>query len=500
EIKLKSLGVTSNSSYLPPQSALVLLRFEPSYIVFKNKQLDIKHDTTIRVTAINGDFSIVNIVSSNLNYDINPKVFNLSNGQSIDLVISYTPKDSVYNYTEFEFQSSLCTSEFYCFGTYSKYKNKPQKLKLTHPNGGEIFGVGFDTVITWEGIPQEESVKLEYSIDSGKTWNYLDTARGNSYKWLKIKRPTSQRCLVKVSMNKGSIKFSKKFSNPELSFLDGIPLWGRESIIAFVDKNRINLLSFPTFKFLNSINFDSNSILALIFHPTESVIAISLNNGKINFWNFATNKILKEYNTPNVNLLRFSPSGKYLVGSGNNFFRIWDIDFDTLIYTGFSKAVITAIDIKDNGLVAVGDNEGKISILDTKNHQKLNEMSDAKEAIHYLCFHSEGRALASVGSISGFKLRDYGTNTVYRHFKFLGTPSPNLNWYTFLRNGKIYIYSIASGRLSDSIPTGDVTGYVFSPSSELIATIYRSNQLKIWSLSGSCLYTISGKSKEINCF
>ena len=42
-------------------------------------------------------------------------------------------------------------------------------MKLTFPNGAESLIAGTDTTITWTNIPESDTVKLDYSIDFGKT-------------------------------------------------------------------------------------------------------------------------------------------------------------------------------------------------------------------------------------------------------------------------------------------------------------------------------------------
>ncbi|HOM05891.1 MAG TPA: WD40 repeat domain-containing protein [Candidatus Kapabacteria bacterium] len=122
----------------------------------------------------------------------------MAEGQSIELTINYFPIDSIYSYSKFVFVNDLCPINLYAAGTYPKYKKQPPTIKVTHPNGGEIFVAGIDTLITWDGIPKDDLVQLEFSIDNGKTWKEIDTARGLEYKWKKVPRPSSNQCLVKV--------------------------------------------------------------------------------------------------------------------------------------------------------------------------------------------------------------------------------------------------------------------------------------------------------------
>ncbi len=75
-------------------------------------------------------------------------------------------------------------------------------LKLTQPNGGEVYGIGNDIVISWEGVLESDTVRLDYSIDNGVTWNLIiDKASGLKYIWQNIPPTMSEKCLIKVTQN-----------------------------------------------------------------------------------------------------------------------------------------------------------------------------------------------------------------------------------------------------------------------------------------------------------
>jgi hypothetical protein len=89
---------------------------------------------------------------------------------------------------------------FYVSGGFAGKRPEKPTLILTHPNGGELFVAGNDTVITWEGIPNTDTVKLEYSHDNGQSWlTVSEQAVGGKHDWLRIPRTPSTECLMKVS-------------------------------------------------------------------------------------------------------------------------------------------------------------------------------------------------------------------------------------------------------------------------------------------------------------
>lgn len=178
----------------------------PNSIYFKNKIPNgTKYDTTITVTAKNTDVNVTNIVSSNPLFTVAPANFTLVSGQNQIITVSFTPTDSSYQYSKFTIENDVCESNFYATGGFKGKKAKVPTLKLTHPNGGEVFVVGTDTVMTWEGVLPTDTVNLEYSIDNGKNWIFL-TNKATDLKWVwkNVPKPPSNICLARVSQQGAS--------------------------------------------------------------------------------------------------------------------------------------------------------------------------------------------------------------------------------------------------------------------------------------------------------
>jgi sulfatase modifying factor 1 len=198
-VELQWQAQKATGSYQSPQSIIPKLEFNPQSIKFTDPQVGVRTEQKITVTARNADFSITNITSNNGGFDITPKNFTLPNGQSIELTVSYTPADSGFNYCRFEIENTLCQTRFFASGGWRGKKPLIQTLKLIHPNGGEIFVAGSDTVITWEGVGPDEPVKLEYSTNNGTNWVTLsERAIGLSYTW-RVPRIASSQCLARVT-------------------------------------------------------------------------------------------------------------------------------------------------------------------------------------------------------------------------------------------------------------------------------------------------------------
>ena len=198
-VELEWQSQSAKTSYQSPQSTIVKLEFNPKSIKFTDPQVGVKTEQKVIVTARNADFSITNITSNNGGFDITPKNFTLPNGQSRELTVSYTPADSGFNYCRFEIENSICQTRLYASGGWKGKKPSIRTLKLIHPNGGEVFVAGSDTVITWEGVGPDEPVKLEYRISDTQPWKTItDSAKGFSHRF-RVPKVASKQYLARVT-------------------------------------------------------------------------------------------------------------------------------------------------------------------------------------------------------------------------------------------------------------------------------------------------------------
>ncbi|MDP2982244.1 MAG: two-component regulator propeller domain-containing protein [Candidatus Latescibacter sp.] len=84
-------------------------------------------------------------------------------------------------------------------------------IKLTSPNGGELWDTGVQQFITWSyiGFDAVNALNLEYSTDKGVTWNLIASsvpAINRRYTWITPGKVSSE-CLIRISYA----------SNPSLS-------------------------------------------------------------------------------------------------------------------------------------------------------------------------------------------------------------------------------------------------------------------------------------------
>ncbi|MBK9248095.1 MAG: choice-of-anchor D domain-containing protein [Ignavibacteria bacterium] len=208
-IELQWNTAITKSEYLIPNNALASLTTSPSLATFTNRIPLTTSDTVITISAKDYDFTVTDI---QLKYG-SPS-FSIVNtsfpmliprNTSKSCTVRFTPVDSSIQYATFEIITNICSGYISVSGGFPTQKMANPTIKITHPNGGEVFGVGGDTVITWDGISPTDTVRLEYSTDSGKVWTVLtDKASGLKYPWHSIPKPASDKCKIKVKLNQTS--------------------------------------------------------------------------------------------------------------------------------------------------------------------------------------------------------------------------------------------------------------------------------------------------------
>ena len=72
-------------------------------------------------------------------------------------------------------------------------------IDLLEPDGAEQLSADSNFLIRWQSEDTIEQVVLEYSVNNGQDWLYIDTAPNtSSYLWL-VPHDYSQQCLINIS-------------------------------------------------------------------------------------------------------------------------------------------------------------------------------------------------------------------------------------------------------------------------------------------------------------
>ncbi|MFN3194899.1 MAG: choice-of-anchor D domain-containing protein [Chlorobiota bacterium] len=165
-------------------------------------------DTIITVTSKNSSHRISNIFfdPDNGNFEISsPLPITIPKNSSVDIKLSYTSKDDSREYSIMNVIGDYCNTSI---GLLKGDKNKPltqKTLELKHPNGGEIFLAGSDTIITWKGISDGEDIDLKFSYNKGYNWEVIESNPFSYSSIWEVPFIESDSCLISISAH-GNIK------------------------------------------------------------------------------------------------------------------------------------------------------------------------------------------------------------------------------------------------------------------------------------------------------
>ncbi|PKL77418.1 MAG: hypothetical protein CVV25_14565, partial [Ignavibacteriae bacterium HGW-Ignavibacteriae-4] len=198
----KTNSLFASYNYRIAKDQIVNLELDTYFVNFGFHSKGSTKDTSITITARNIDLKIHNITfEPNLGYFelLDTLPIAIQKDQSINLTIRYKTIDTSKIYSKLTLATDYC--DFY-LGLLAGGKYSPISLKtleLTHPNGGEVFNAGADTIITWEGISINDKVRLNFSYDNGKNWKTITyVVSGNNKKW-RIPTIESDSCIVSVN-------------------------------------------------------------------------------------------------------------------------------------------------------------------------------------------------------------------------------------------------------------------------------------------------------------
>ncbi|MBR9976227.1 MAG: SUMF1/EgtB/PvdO family nonheme iron enzyme [Bacteroidetes bacterium] len=202
---LPGSSVAARSWYQVPNSSLPWLSVTPSRVLaFGAVAPGSSADMTVTlraearpvtITAITPEFPLFSVVD----FGGSAPPFTLQPGEQRTLTVRYAAEDSSYLICRFFIDSDACEGGFFATaGDPGKGRDR-RVIRLLHPNGGEVFVAGSDTVITWEGVAPTDPVRLEYSTNNGATWRLIaDNVRGLSYNW-RVPNTPSDQCLARVT-------------------------------------------------------------------------------------------------------------------------------------------------------------------------------------------------------------------------------------------------------------------------------------------------------------
>jgi len=318
-----------------------------------------------------------------------------------------------------------------------------QSLRLLHPNGGEKFLAGEALLLQWETDDTTNLVEIEYSLDNGNSWRFLDTASGTSYLWKKLPISNLNKCLIKIqTVRKNNVQLVHTFRN-HTSWVTGLSynadgsklasssldfsskIWdvtsknllqnytGHTAYVECVlySNDGLNVLTGCDRGFIRKWNLDSNKVFemrnghssgirSLVFSPDNMTFASTgKQDNEIKIWDYATMKpidTLKGHQYP-VWCTAFSPDGKFLASSSiDQTVKIWDLDSSKVIMSleGHTNTVSAVVYSTDGSLIISASMNGEIKVWESSTGNLLRSFSGGNDHIYSLALSPDNNTVA----------------------------------------------------------------------------------------------------------
>jgi outer membrane protein OmpA-like peptidoglycan-associated protein len=313
-------------TYKPHPKSLVKLVTDPKFLFFGPVAPGIEIKKTITLKAVGTTFTIDKVQRlGSPAYEIVDATFPLviPEGESKTISIKYAPKDSNRHYSFIETQNNICPG-----GGFSVYGGFPGKdligktLNITEPSCSEIMMAGIDSAIRWSGIPSDDKVKIEYSPDSGKTWQHVSSsAKGGRHVWQYPPLPRTNQGMIRIlQMSSDEINsedWTKGFepeSKSSLQSPDG-------SKIAYLLKdNSVTVRNSQSGEQLRVFHQIPNQVSAYSWDKTGHYLAIGMNDGRLLIKDVRSGITTREIKNSNaeIKLISWNQGGDKLAISSND--------------------------------------------------------------------------------------------------------------------------------------------------------------------------------------
>lgn len=364
------------------------------------------------------------------------------------------------------------------------------QLRIVKPNGGEIFYINRDRVITieWDGIEDTLGVEIYVSSDDGTSWQQIaDSAKGLSFQWNASSFPTSSGYRLRVQQvrpprSADNITYARHFTN----VLDGA--WSPGGTRVVTAGAEPHVWDAETGATINVLTGHTDAVNTVDWSKDSLQIVSASDDNTARLWDATSYQPLRTYNHPDVvREARFNASGAFFATySRDDRARIFPTNSATATAQFSHPATVNDVAWSADGdRIVTGSDDNLATIYNRTGGLGLKLRGHVQAGVLQAEFSPDGSIVATVGGDATVRLFN-ATNGRQRDSLII--PDEGVRCLAFSPDGT----RLAVGMSDSTVVVWDIT----RPDSATIVRRWGGHTTAIadvaWNSTGTMLATASG--------
>lgn len=372
-----------------------------------------------------------------------------------------------------------------------------QSLKLIHPNGGESFVVGSDMFIEWEGSLPTDDVKIDYSIDNGLNWKFINIVKGQSYLWKNIPKPTSFQCLIRISILNNFEKDTVYTLNGHKSNARGVAFSPDGNIIASASWDKtIKIWDFASRTEIRTLTGHTDWVCSVVFSPDGKTLSSGSWDRTIKQWEVSSGNEIQTLSghTNWIWSVSYSPDGISLIsGSSDRKVKQWNLSTgsETKTLSGHTHLVSSVTVSKDGTTILSGGGDAMVNEWNSLTGTLNRTFSGHTGYVLCVVYNPDGTVIATSSSDNTIKMWDVNSGTLIRtltgHSDWVWSLAFSPDGLTLASGSAdktIKTWNVSTGNVQSTLygHTSGIWSIAYSPDGKSIISGSSDSTVKIWNL------------------
>lgn len=371
--------------YDVPADKVGKIEITPSLLQFGTGRTGLEQVQNLSIISRNIPVTLKSITQDTLSgfrvTDKIPLPLKLNAGEQINTKINYLTKDAGRYSSNLKFSFEECPDI-----DVKLFAGGDEQIQILFPKGGEVFTIGVDTSILWEGVKRTQPVEIEYRMKENQRWTNINKATNLKYLW-NLPKDTSSSVQVRLTPLK-----------PDDENME---------VTAVIDGS-------------------NTPVLSSFFSPDGTRLITTDKNGFVKTWNPANGKALSSLGGYDAKKAVIADDNERLFLFLKDEVFVWNSVADRLSgrTTKIGKKVSTAMVLPDGSEVLTG---GNVSIDPAKNARIWSGIYPFKSflfnqpEIKWVSFTNDGKLAVTLDSKNTVKIFNADSSKLIQSISFRET-------------------------------------------------------------------------------